>query len=152
MSSPSATSAFLRLTARRVRTFAEEGQPLAITPRLGIRVSLLWRSPPRSASGKVPAPGLLLLCPRCLHPRRYLLAQRQRLDHLACRVCWGLTYPSERNRGGTRDRQIRKHHQAAERCWQRLKRPPSNAYEASKRYRRCLRNPQAGSRGGRAPR
>jgi len=64
---------------------------VAITPRLGIRVSLLWRSPPRSASGKVPAPGLLLLCPRCLHPRRYLLAQRQRLDHLACRLCWGLT-------------------------------------------------------------
>jgi hypothetical protein len=116
-----------RLTARKVRTFADEGQPVAITPRLGIRVSLLWRSPPRSASGKVPAPGLFLLCPRCLHPRRYLLAQRQRLDHLACRLCWGLIYPSERNRGGTRNRQIRKHHQAAERCWQRWKRPPSDA-------------------------
>jgi hypothetical protein len=119
------TSEFLQLTARQVRAYAEEGRPVAITPRLGIRLNLLWRSPPRSVSGKMPAAGLLLLCPCCHHPRRYLLARRQRQENLACRVCWGLSYRSERNRGGARVRQIRKHQRAAERCWQRLKRPPS---------------------------
>lgn len=127
MLSASSTSAFIQLKARQVRTYVEEGQPVAITPNLGIRVNLLWRTPPRSASGKVPSPGLLLLCPCCGHPRRYLLARRQQLDWLGCRVCWGCSYPSERSRGGTRARQIRKHQRAAERCWQRLKQPPSRS-------------------------
>ena len=60
----SATSPFIKLTARQVRTYVEVGQPVAITPNLGVRVSLLWRIPPRSANGKVPAQRIFMLPPK----------------------------------------------------------------------------------------